>query len=142
MISVRKFIGALSTLPIYLIAQSQVFADPITGANNENVRLCPGGIGGVVCNTPSEGLEGLVGTVLTYLFIAAAIIAIIFLIWGGIKWITSGGDKTKVEAARHTIVGAIIGLVIVFASFFIITTILNTFFGVDIKAINLPTLTQ
>jgi lipopolysaccharide/colanic/teichoic acid biosynthesis glycosyltransferase len=42
------------------------------------------------------------------------------LIWGAIKWITSGGDKGKVDAARNTIVAAVIGLIVLLLSFVII----------------------
>jgi len=62
-------------------------------------------------------------------FILVIILALFFLIWGGIKWVTSSGDKTKVQAARNTMVYAIIGLVIVFLSYFVINVI-TTFFNV------------
>lgn len=40
----------------------------------------------------------------------ASIMFFAFLIWGGIDWISSGGDKTKYEAARNKITHALIGL--------------------------------
>ncbi|GIW62168.1 MAG: hypothetical protein KatS3mg089_1020 [Patescibacteria group bacterium] len=82
-----------------------------------------------LCTTTTA--DKLFNTILTYLLIAGALVAIIFLIWGGIKWITSGGDKTKVESARYTIIGAIIGLIVVFGSFLIINLVLKTFFGFE-----------
>lgn len=54
------------------------------------------------------------------LFVIGIIIAIVFLIFGGIRWVISGGDKTAVENARNTIVAAIIGLIIIVGAFFII----------------------
>lgn len=86
-----------------------------------------------VNGAPSEGtlLSQVLPAVITYLFIATTLLALAFLIYGGIRWITSGGDKTGVENARKTITYAIIGLVIVFLSFFIINTIGN-FFGVNL----------
>jgi len=47
-------------------------------------------------------------------------VAVAFLIYGGIKWILSGGDKQAVESARNHIVAAIVGLVIVAGAFVII----------------------
>jgi hypothetical protein len=35
------------------------------------------------------------------------------IIWGGFKYITSGGDSNNVSGAKNTIIYAIIGLVIV-----------------------------
>ncbi len=57
------------------------------------------------------------------LFIAAAILSVVFLILGGIRWITSKGDKAGVEAARKQIVAAIIGLVVVAGAFLILNVV-------------------
>lgn len=54
------------------------------------------------------------------MFIIGVVVAVIFLIYGGIKWILSGGDKTAVESARNHIIAAIVGLIIVVGAFFII----------------------
>lgn len=62
------------------------------------------------------GLEDIILWVIRALFIVAITSALIFLLWGGIKWITSSGDKEKIESARKTIIFAIIGLVIVLLS--------------------------
>jgi len=64
---------------------------------------------------------------LGFVFVFAAIAALLFLIWGGISWISSGGEKEKIEAARNKIVYAIIGLVVILASFFIVNTVGNLF---------------
>ncbi|MBP6882610.1 MAG: hypothetical protein KBC15_03610 [Candidatus Levybacteria bacterium] len=69
----------------------------------------------------------------------AALLALIFLIWGGFKWITSGGDKAKVEAARNTIIAAIVGLILALLSYVILSTVLRIF-GVDLLQLTLPTL--
>lgn len=73
---------------------------------------------------------------------AVAILAtLVYLVWGAIKWITSGGDKTKVEAARGQIVAAIIGFVIVVLSF-IILNVVATLLGLGnvFSGITIPTL--
>ncbi len=86
------------------------------------------------------GLEGnLISNVVTILFIVATLIALAFLIYGGIRWITSGGDKTGVETARNTIVAALVGLVIVFLSYFILRVIFGLF-GITLENLNLPSL--
>jgi hypothetical protein len=59
------------------------------------------------------------------------LLVFIYLIWGGIEWLTAGGDKSKTESARQKITNAIIGLAIV-ASAFAIGAVLNRFFGTTI----------
>ncbi len=72
-------------------------------------------------------ISALVGTLL----IIAALLAFFFLILGGIQWITSGGDKTAMEAARNKITHAIVGLVIVGAAWAIMILI-QQFLGITI----------
>lgn len=76
-------------------------------------------------NIPTGGLEGdggtIIGLVLTWLLIATVVITLLFLLYGGLNWIMSEGDKTKVESARRTIIYAIIGLFVAFLSFFVIS---------------------
>ncbi len=80
-------------------------------------------------------ISALVGTIL----IVAALLAFLYLILGGISWITSGGDKAAMETARNKITHAIVGLIIVGAAWAIMILIQN-FLGVTIigGAVNLP----
>ena len=55
--------------------------------------------------------------------VIAAIVFFFILVMGGVRWITSGGDKGKTEAARNQITAALVGLVIVFAAWAIIQLI-------------------
>ena len=78
----------------------------------------------------------LVTIVIAFLFIIASLAFFFMLILGGIKWITSGGDKGKVESARSQITAGLIGLVIVFAAWAILNIIEN-FFGVNLRSFNI-----
>ncbi len=64
-------------------------------------------------------------SILNVVMLIAAILVFAFLIFGGIQWITAGGDKTKAEEARNKITSAVIGLVIVAASYALINLIVN-----------------
>lgn len=71
--------------------------------------------------------------------ILAALLCFVFLIWGGIQWITSGGDKSNYEAARNRITAALVGLAIVAASWAIMS-LMETFFGIKIlSGFEIPT---
>lgn len=76
------------------------------------------------------------------LFILIGFIAMFFyFLFGGIMWITSGGDQKRVEGASKQITNAIIGMVIAAAGWAIIS-ILDKFFGLRIleNGIRIPTL--
>lgn len=89
---------------------------------------------------PTEGLSGSGGKIISLgiaLFLTVAVIlAFGFLIYGGLNWVMSEGDKTKVESARRTIMYAVIGLLICFLSFFIIQ-FFGTAFNVDLFKLSL-----
>lgn len=68
-------------------------------------------------------VEAIPQYVVNLMFLIAAFLAVAYLMYGGIKWITSRGDKIAVESARKHIVAAVIGLVIVAGSFFALNVV-------------------
>lgn len=83
----------------------------------------PGGIpdGGLV------SFEKIIRIGIQALFTVAVILSLIFIIWGGISWITSGGEKEGLEKARKKIIYAIIGLVVTLSAFFIVNIVTKLF---------------
>ena len=108
----------------------------------QNINACPqGGQFSALCGLSGQNFGPVVGSAVTFVFVIAAIIALGYLIWGGIKWIISQGDKQGVEDARNHIVAAIIGLVLIFLSYLIINIILNFFApGTSLNNLQLPSL--
>ena len=74
------------------------------------------------------------GTIITGLLqivmAIAALLVFLYLIWGAITWITSGGDKGKTEEARNRITAAVIGLIVLAAAYAILQIVLQ-FLGID-----------
>jgi hypothetical protein len=88
-----------------------------------------------ITGVPTQGMpvvRDIIAWGTTTLMIGASLLCLILIIWGGISWITSGGDKAGVESARKKIIYALIGLVIIFLSFTIIKVLGNFF---DVKLI-------
>lgn len=65
----------------------------------------------------------LLGQVARFLIIISTIIAVIFIVWGGITWMTAGADAEKQKSAKGIIKNGIIGAVIVLAVGVIMQTI-------------------
>ena len=76
---------------------------------------------------PAEliGPDGILTNITNTVLYIIGIIAIIMLIFGGIRYATSGGDSKKVTDAKNTILYAIIGLVVALLSFAIVNFVLN-----------------
>ena len=60
----------------------------------------------------------------------AGVVALIMIIFSGIRYVTSGGDPKAVEGARNTLTWAIIGLVVIVLAYLIINFI-SVFTGVQ-----------
>jgi len=57
---------------------------------------------------------------LSFVMVISALLVLFYLIWGAFSWITSGGDRGKIESARNKITAAVIGIVIVASSYAIL----------------------
>ncbi len=123
----KKLTALISSTALFFTAVGSVFAESSVNITvNQPSNLKIGDFGKL--------LSASIGAVL----IISALAAFIYLIWGGIQWITSGGDKSATEAARNRIQAAILGLFIVFAAWAIMLVIGN-FFGFSITNLSFPT---
>jgi ABC-type multidrug transport system fused ATPase/permease subunit len=82
-----------------------------------------GGGGQVVAN--------IISSLLSVALIIAAVLVLLYLIWGAIEWISSSGDSGKIEKARNRIMQAIIGL-IVLAAVIAVLALMQTLLGVTL----------
>ena len=118
----------MSTGILTATAFGSVFAAEETGAGNvaarEDIKVGAPGVG-------IDNLGNFISALIRASIIIAALLTFAYLIWGGIQWLTSGGDKSAYEAARGRITAALIGLAIVAAAYAIML-IIGTFFNVDI----------
>ena len=73
--------------------------------------------------TADAGFGALVSGLLSMTMSLGAILLLGYLIWGGVEWITSGGDKGKTESARNKIPAAITGLLVLAASIAVVTMV-------------------
>ena len=67
-------------------------------------------------------------------FLVSGVIFFLYLVWGGMDYLSSGGDKGKIESGQKRISSALIGLAIVASSWAIYQLVL-IFFGVDVDKI-------
>lgn len=120
--------GALGTLA------TQVFAQ---GQTQISLTPPPGGFARLGDLTFGELVAGLIRISL----VVAAIVFFFVLVFGGIRWILSGGDKQATEGARGQITAALVGLVIVFAAWAILQLI-GVLFNVQILQLDVGTINQ
>ena len=70
-------------------------------------------------------VDSVVNTIVKLLGWAAGILAVIMIIVSGIKYISSGGDSSKIASAKNALVYAIVGIIIVALSQVIVRFVLG-----------------
>lgn len=75
---------------------------------------------------PGNLLTDLINTLLVY----GGVLALLFIIFGGFRYIISLGNPESVEKARNTVLYAILGLIIIFLAYFLVAYVLADLLGV------------
>lgn len=73
-------------------------------------------------------MQQVINTVIGTMLFVVGLLAVVMLIYGGIRYVTSHGDKAQVTAAKETIMYAVVGLVVAIAAFAVIHWITNDVF--------------
>jgi hypothetical protein len=106
----------------------------VNAASATDQGLCNGAkldVSNAACSNTDNATEantrvnGIIKTVIDLFSLVVGIIAVIMIIIGGLKYITSGGDSGNVTGAKNTILYAVIGLVVVALAQFIVKFVLG-----------------
>lgn len=101
---------------------SDPLADACQGADAKKSATC----GSLSPNSsPLTGTNGLLYKASIFLSSIAGVIAIVVILISGFRYMTAAGDSQKATSARKTLIGAIIGLVIIALAQTIITFIVR-----------------
>lgn len=79
----------------------------------------------------NSDLGTFISRVFSAIIIVAGIASFIYMVYGGLQWVMSGGEKDKITEARNKITQAIIGLAVVAAAWAIFKLV-DYFFGIGI----------
>lgn len=125
--------AALFMLAIPVAVPATVLADcsgAATGQNSINCNLgCGSNLDLTQANCDTSGgattLNTKIATVINVFSAVIAAVAVIMIIYGGFKYVSSGGKEESVKGAKSTIMYALIGLVIVALAQVIVKFVLN-----------------
>ena len=117
--------GAAAAITIFA---GRVMALDITDVNNP---AAAGAEAARANGMPAElvGVNGVFTKITNTILYAVGIISVIMLIYGGLRYVISGGDSKKVTDAKNTIMYAIIGLIIAILSYAIVNFVINAIGG-------------
>lgn len=96
---------------IYTYSGSRVVASTST-----EIKISPDDIYGEGNGGPGGVGEADVAAILNIVYIIAGMVAVIAIVIGGVRYTVSNGDSSGVQAAKNTIMYAVVGLVVVIAA--------------------------
>lgn len=76
---------------------------------------------------------------LRIVMVIAGLICFLYIIWGGLEWMMSGGEKTAVATAKSKLTAAFLGLMVVLSAWAIVK-LLEYLFGFQIFSFEFPKL--
>ncbi|MBR2725579.1 hypothetical protein IKE97_03020 [Candidatus Saccharibacteria bacterium] len=103
-----------------ILLSTPTFADDVCNSNAPaSVKEAAG------CKGNANALPKVITNILDAIIAVTGIVAVIFVLIGGINYMTSNGDATKLEKAKKTILYACIGLAICVLAFAIVNFVID-----------------
>lgn len=123
--NILKKFAAVAALAIILVpslaAQAFTASNDLWGQQEQNISTDIG----LTDQSPQVIVARIINVTLGFL----GIIAVVIIVAGGFKWMTSGGSEDKIGEAKKLMAAGVIGLVIILASWgisrFVISSISN-----------------
>jgi len=85
----------------------------------------------------SDGLGNLINNITQMVAVAAGILLFAYLLFGGFKYITAGGDEKAVDSAKRMLTNAVVGMIIIAFAYFIVG-IIGKVLGIEIFKLEFP----
>ena len=121
-IAMTSIFAVTGILGLSTLTLAPAFADDVCNSNAAQAVKDAAGCG----STSKDGLFNVVQAILNTIISVVSIVAVIFIVIGGVKYMTSAGDPSKASSARKTILYAAIGLVVCVLAFAIVNFVIAT----------------
>lgn len=115
-----------AVLLVPVVVSATVFAQAnIQGSLCDGANLEVGSTAGCDPQGTTDKVNSTIALVINIFSVVVGVVAVIMIIIGGLKYITSSGDSNNITSAKNTILYAIIGLVVVALSQFVVKFVLS-----------------
>ncbi len=103
-------------VPVILFFASPAFAQTVSNA--------PGRYG---LKDPLGGLDipTLIGAFIRYALGIVGALFLLYFIYAGFLWMTAGGEAERVKKSKHTMINAVLGIVVIMLSYAIISFVIT-----------------
>jgi hypothetical protein len=118
----KKFAILLAS---FALAFSAIALPAAVGAQSDVFGLQYGESTGLGNQDPRETAANIIRAGLGVL----GIVAVVIVLWGGVLWMTAGGNDDRVQTAKKVLFSGMIGLIIIFSAFALTQFVVNQLLG-------------
>lgn len=128
-----KYLTRLSSTLMIPIVAATMFAASLPIASAQNDIIGPGDNPDLVSNRTGGigNIRDLALVMLNFFLSFLGFIAVIFVIYAGILYVTAGGEEDKVTSAKKILTYAGLGLIVILISFALVNTLLAAGTGIE-----------
>jgi len=104
--------------------------DTVTGVCEKTSAATPSGPPKpteLVSPIKAKTVPELIGSIIKTALGIVGALALLMFVFGGLTWLTSGGSPDKIKKGRDILIWAVIGLVVIFASYTLVDFVLRAF---------------
>lgn len=127
LITLAIALGLLAPVAVAVPAMAATGDANQTSAQEEACKGIGGTYNGTTCSVGTSNVDpaSIVKKIIEIFSWVVGAVAVIMVIFGGFRYVTSGGDNAKVTSAKNTILYALIGLIVVALSQVIVIFVFN-----------------
>lgn len=130
-LTIKKTLQALLIVPVLALGAGAVAevtqpASPVA-AFDQGIEDGANAAQGEDQSSDLFGDQGVFRTITNVLLFIIGAIAVIMLIIGGIRYVTSGGDSAAVTSAKNTILYAVVGIVVAILAYAVVNFVITSF---------------
>lgn len=122
----RLAVGVLMVLMIACVPLAGALL-PSQDAHADAKSQVQSGLSNVSGASTGDDLPGIASKVVNVMLFIVGILAVIMIIFSGIRYITAHGDKGQVESAKNTLIYSIVGLVVAIIAYAIVSWVTGLF---------------
>ena len=80
---------------------------------------------GVTTGLENTSLPQIIGNIVKAVLGLFGVVATVIIVYGGVKWMTSQGDTSKIDSAKKLMIAGTIGMVLILSGYAITTFLIN-----------------
>ncbi len=74
-----------------------------------------------------DGNQGIITTIINTMLFIVGLLAVIMIIYAGIRFVTAHGDEKQVTGARQTIIYSVVGLIVAIVAYALVNWVFTQF---------------